>query len=57
MADPFVIAFAKCNNFIVVTAETRRGNENKPTIPFLCKEFSVKYMNILKLIRQERWFF
>lgn len=57
MADPFVIAFAKCNNFIVVSGETKQGNENKPTIPFLCKEFNVKHMNILELIRHEGWLF
>lgn len=56
-ADPFVIAFAKCNNFIVVTGEIKPGNENTPTIPFLCREFDVKYINILELIRLEKWLF
>lgn len=56
-ADPFVIAFAKYNNFIVVTGEIKPGSENKPTIPFLCREFNVKYINILELIRLEKWLF
>lgn len=57
MADPFVVAFAKQNNCIVVTGEKRSGSKNKPTIPFLCNEFDIKCMSILELIRNEKWLF
>lgn len=56
MADPFVVAFAKQNNLIVVTGE-KGGSIKKPKIPFVCETFDVEYISFVDLVRKEKWTF
>ena len=57
-ADPFVIAYAKQHGLTVVTGEREHGgSEKKPNIPFLCKKFDLRCINMLGLIRSEKWLF
>jgi hypothetical protein len=37
--------------------ETPSGSANKPRIPDVCQAMGVPYMNVLGLIRAERWTF
>lgn len=54
-ADPFIIATAKINHLIVVTEEAFKTLEN-PHIPNVCNELKVPYINLIQLIREEKWF-
>lgn len=56
-ADPFVIALARVERAVVVTAETAPGNENRPSIPFVCRHYGVTFINLLRLIRDQGWRF
>lgn len=55
-ADPFVIALAKPHRCVVVTGESG-GTEDRPRIPFVCRAVGVECINMLELIRRERWAF
>ena len=55
-ADPFVIALARQHKCVVVTGESG-GTEDKPRIPFVCRALGVDCINMLELIRRERWTF
>lgn len=54
-ADPFVIALALVRKVSVVTEEKLRGNERNPHIPDVCAAFGVECMNLLDMIRAEKW--
>jgi len=56
-ADPFVISLAIVNSCTVISQERPNGNHNKPKIPDVCSNFSVKHINILGYIREKRWTF
>jgi|SRR3972149_10116201 len=56
-ADPFVIALAKHKNCLVITGEKNFGTDNRPRIPIVCREFGVKPISIIELIRAEGWKF
>lgn len=56
-ADPFVIALAKHKNCVVITGEKNFGTEDRPRIPIVCKEFGIKSISIVQLIRSEGWRF
>jgi hypothetical protein len=56
-ADPFVIALAQVNNLIVVTGERASNNIAKPKIPDVCSALGIESINILDLMRRERWQF
>jgi hypothetical protein len=56
-ADPFVIALAKHKNCVVITGEKNFGTEDRPRIPIVCKEFEIKSISIVQLIRSEGWRF
>ena len=59
MADPFVIALAKKHGATVISGEKPQpqGKKKNPTIPLICKNLRVKYINFLELIRTEQWSF
>lgn len=54
-ADPFVIAKAGINNFVVVTMEN--GPENAAKIPNICAHFSVDCINLEGFMEAEGWSF
>jgi hypothetical protein len=56
-ADPFVIAHARVNGHVVVTGERRPGTKTKPTIPYVCRHFNVRYLDLLGLMREQGWTF
>ena len=56
-ADPFVIALAKVEDLIVVTGEKASGNLAKPKIPDVCADMGIECINILDLMRREKWQF
>jgi hypothetical protein len=56
-ADPFVVALARHKNLVVVTGEKNFGTEDRPKIPIVCKEFGIKSISIVQLIRSEGWRF
>ena len=49
-ADPFLIEYARRNNFSVVTLENASNNLNKPKIPDVCNEEGVKCINFHEYI-------
>lgn len=55
-ADPFVIALAKVNGYIVVTSE-KGGSRDKPRIPFICDFFKVRCIGLIDLAKIEKWVF
>ncbi|MDH4129556.1 MAG: DUF4411 family protein [Spirochaetota bacterium] len=55
-ADPFIIALAKSKGYTVVTME-RPGSFEYPKIPFVCKDYNVRCINILEFIRELGWSF
>ena len=56
-ADPFVIALAQMRECTVVTGEKPTGTLARPNIPDVCDSLGVPWMNMLQLIRAERWVF
>lgn len=56
-ADPFVIAFAQVKDLIVVTGEKPSNNLIKPKIPDVCKDIGIECINIIELMRIEKWIF
>jgi hypothetical protein len=56
-ADPFVIVVASQQNAVVVTGEGSDGSINRPKIPFVCGEISVKCYRFIDIIRDEGWAF
>lgn len=56
-ADPFVIALARVRGASVVTQEGRTGSSARPKIPDVCDHYGVPCMDLLDLMRRERWRF
>ena len=54
-ADSFIIATAKLMDFTIVTEERPTGNLNRPNIPDICADYGLSYINLLQLIRAEKW--
>jgi len=53
IADPWVIAFAKCENAIVVTKEMPAGpNTDRIKIPDVCQALNVPYMSDFQFARE-----
>lgn len=53
-ADPWVIAFAKVNDLIIVTQESlNREIKNKIPIPNVCEAFDVEYCDLMQLLRDQ----
>lgn len=52
-ADAWVIAYAKCNNLIVVTHESINLNSRKKIlIPNLCHELNIKYIDTFTMLKE-----
>lgn len=56
-ADPFVIALAMEENLIVVTGERASNNILKPKIPDVYNSIGIGCINMLELMRIEKWSF
>ena len=58
-ADAYVIALAQLRNGVVVSQETSAAEKRKPPkdhyIPDVCRELGVPCINLLGLMRRERW--
>lgn len=54
-ADPFVIALARVKGWQLVTDEKPTANLNRPNIPDVCTQIGMTTIDMLKLIRAERW--
>ena len=53
VADPWIIAKAKADNFIVVTQEKSEPQSKKKVfIPDICNESDVKYTNTVEMLRK-----
>ena len=52
-ADPFVIATAMVHSCTVVTEEKPSGGPKKSKIPDVCKDYGVKCVKILDMLRSE----
>lgn len=56
-ADPFVIALACARAGVVVTEETLSNSMDKPRIPNVCDALSVRCINLVQFVREQKWTF
>lgn len=60
-ADAYVIAFAKLHSGIVISQETSAHEKRNPKknhyIPDVCRDLGVPCINLLGLMRKEKWKF
>jgi Domain of unknown function (DUF4411) len=60
-ADAYVIACAKLQNGVVISQETsvheKRNPAKKHYIPDVCRDLGIPCINLLGLMRKERWTF
>jgi hypothetical protein len=60
-ADAYVIAFAKLQNGIVISQETSAHEKRNPKknhyIPDVCRDLGIPCINLLGLMRKEKWKF
>jgi hypothetical protein len=54
-ADPFVIALAKVEGWQIVTDEKPTTSLTRPNIPDVCKELGMTTIDILQVIKLEKW--
>ncbi len=53
LADPWLIAFAVSNNWTIVTYEKSEPNrKSRIKIPEVCKQFNVRYINTIEMMRE-----
>jgi len=56
-ADPFVVALAQVKGATVVTGEGNDGSENRPKIPYVCRQLGIPCLRFTELIAAEHWTF
>ena len=57
-ADPYVVALAVVNKCTVVTGEKpAQPNAKRIKIPDVCRELGVAWIELLRLIREQGWYF
>ena len=57
-ADPMVISVAIARNpKLTVVTEEVGGSQKSPKIPFVCREYDIRCINILQLFRDQGWIF
>ncbi len=52
-ADPWLIAHAKDNNYVIVTHERPSQSTTKIKIPDICNGLGVKWINTFEMLRDE----
>lgn len=53
LADPWLVAHAKANNYTIVTYEKSEPNRrSRIKIPEVCNQFGVRYINTVDLLRE-----
>jgi len=55
VADPFVIAQSKIAERVLVTNEISKVNAH--SIPNICEEYGIGYMNLESFMKSEKWAF
>jgi len=55
--DPWVVATAQCFKCVVVTEEVFSGGPARVKIPNVCADLGVECLNLLGLMREEKWQF
>ena len=55
--DPFVIALAMVEDYVVITGEKPTKSTKRPHIPDVCEALDIRYLNMLGLFREENWVF
>ncbi len=55
-ADPWVVALARMNRYIVVSNE-KTGSIENPKIPHICNRYGVTHWTVTRLIHEEGWIF
>lgn len=57
-ADPMVIALALSHNpRLTVITQERGGTADKPKMPYVCDQEDLRYIDVLQLIRDQKWTF
>lgn len=56
-ADAFVIALADVTNSTVVTYEQLGGSTSNPKIPYVCRNYGIRCISLIDVIRNEGWTF
>jgi hypothetical protein len=60
-ADAYVIAWAKLQNGVVISQETSVNEKRNPAkryyIPDVCRDLGIPCINMLGLMRREKWTF
>ncbi len=58
LADPWVIALARCRKAAVVTEESgRRTGPGVPRIPEVCRHYGLQFTRFIGIIKMEGWNF
>ena len=55
-SDPMVIALALSRDLTVVSQEGI-GSQNRPRIPYVCNDLDIRHIDLLALIREQKWTF
>lgn len=55
LADPWVVALARLTGATAVVLTQEFSKPTKPRIPDACRALGIRTMNLLDLIRQEKW--
>lgn len=54
--DPMVIALAHAQDLTVVSQEGV-GSKKSPKIPYVCNDLDIRHIDVLGLIREQKWTF